>query len=74
MSRQLVGWWAAFARTGAPAARADWPPVACDQDARFWRIDKESRMEERPDLVERFHRWSQGLTNRNKGAQSGQEQ
>jgi hypothetical protein len=67
VSRQLVGWWAAFARTGVPAHPADWPPVAATDDPRFWRIEAQSRMEERRDLLERFARWTEVVEKRNAG-------
>jgi carboxylesterase type B len=58
VSCQLVTWLASFARTGTPE-QPGWHPVTGDRDNSFWVIDRRSDMVERPDLVERFARWTE---------------
>jgi carboxylesterase type B len=58
VSSRLVTWLTSFARTSTPEQQ-DWQPVTGDTDSWFWVIDSQSDMIERPDLVERFNRWTE---------------
>jgi carboxylesterase type B len=59
VSRQLIGWWAEFAKTGRPGTDS-WAALAGEDDDRFWMVDSSvGRLEERPDLLRRFARWTE---------------